>query len=278
MSSIFNIPLIAGILLFLIGSYPLSSTAQAPVSDSFQIYFQVDRHEPAGSEKNRLIHFLSVLDFDRVDSIVLVGMADSPGSFRYNLALSQRRAQAVRQLLPSGIFVRVEAIGENGVHAKDSLGRAVSIYLYYRSAPAPADADPEPPPEPPPAASAIDTITVLNKILFEPNLPILTRDSELRLKAYLPELEKYKNRYIEVRGHVNHPYAPLKESDRLFQLSVNRAKLIYNYLIENGFNPALLRYRGMGNAEMRYPHPRLPEEQRENMRVELVVFQQAAMP
>ena len=60
--------------------------------------------------------------------------------------------------------------------------------------------------------------------------------------------------------------------DPLFILSVRRAKFIYEYLVDAGFDPAKLTYKGMGNATPINPHPITKEEMYANMRVEIKVY------
>jgi flagellar motor protein MotB len=53
---------------------------------------------------------------------------------------------------------------------------------------------------------------------------------------------------------------------------VNRAKFIYDYLVNAGFDPYRLTYKGMGNATPVNPYPTTKEEMNANMRVEIKVY------
>jgi len=55
--------------------------------------------------------------------------------------------------------------------------------------------------------------------------------------------------------------------------AVDRAKLVYRLLSEEGIPARRMSYKGMGNTEMIYPHARTEEEMRKNMRVEIFVIQ-----
>jgi flagellar motor protein MotB len=77
---------------------------------------------------------------------------------------------------------------------------------------------------------------------------------------------------MEIDGFCN-SLSPLRgPTDPLFILSVNRAKFMYDYLIEAGFDPARLTYKGMGNASPINPDPTTRAEMDANMRVEIKIF------
>lgn len=121
-------------------------------------------------------------------------------------------------------------------------------------------------------ATAIDTIISLDNVYFLTDQPILTGSSRLALPSYIQLLKLYKRKHIEVRGHCNYIGKLLPEGHSLFKLSVKRAQLIYDALIDAGFNPKTLSYKGVGNHEPKHEHPTSLEEEKENMRVEIIVF------
>lgn len=78
---------------------------------------------------------------------------------------------------------------------------------------------------------------------------------------------------IEIAGHINHPNEPRVSIDSWnYDLSVRRARVVYNYLVSNGISPARLEYNGYGNWEMRYPNAILEYYQALNRRVEIKVL------
>ena len=110
------------------------------------------------------------------------------------------------------------------------------------------------------------------------NLYYVGNKAEL-LPISLPELPKVlrflqvnDSLEIEIAGHVNHPNSPPVARDSWnFDLSVRRAKLIHDYLIENNIDSTRIEYQGYGNYEMRYPYARTGKEQSLNRRVEIRV-------
>ena len=110
------------------------------------------------------------------------------------------------------------------------------------------------------------------------NLYYVGNKAEL-LPISLPELPKVlrflqvnDSLSIEIAGHVNYPNSPPVARDSWnFGLSVRRAKLIHDYLIENNIDSTRIEYQGYGNYEMRYPYARTGKEQSLNRRVEIRV-------
>ncbi|MEL6657135.1 MAG: OmpA family protein [Bacteroidota bacterium] len=79
---------------------------------------------------------------------------------------------------------------------------------------------------------------------------------------------------VEIAGHVNFPNRPPVTEDTFeWDLSWRRAKLIYDYLIDNGVPAENLTYQGYGNHEMRYPKAVTPADQEANRRVEIRVLE-----
>ncbi len=79
---------------------------------------------------------------------------------------------------------------------------------------------------------------------------------------------------IEIAGHVNHPnLPPVSETSWEYKLSVARAKLVHDYLLENGIPQNRIIYKGYGNWEMRFPHARTEEQMALNRRVEIRILE-----
>lgn len=75
--------------------------------------------------------------------------------------------------------------------------------------------------------------------------------------------------YIEIQGHV-HELG--KGSFAGKRLSVDRAKKVANYLIENGVEKQRLNAVGFGNEHMIYPEAKLYTEEQANRRVEIKIL------
>jgi outer membrane protein OmpA-like peptidoglycan-associated protein len=76
---------------------------------------------------------------------------------------------------------------------------------------------------------------------------------------------------IEISGHVNWPYnfPAKKDISGLQKLSEDRAKAVYNYLIQKGISADRITYKGFANSKMIYPNSTNDAEQSKNRRAEI---------
>ncbi len=116
---------------------------------------------------------------------------------------------------------------------------------------------------------------VLENILFYGDQAIFLPESYTdleNLKKFLKENEGVK---IEIQGHVNWPTYMSKtksQEDWNNQLSVDRAKAVYDYLVKSGINQGRLIYKGYGSEKMIYPDARSEEQMKVNRRVEIKII------
>jgi len=117
-----------------------------------------------------------------------------------------------------------------------------------------------------------EAVLALHHINFIVDTPIPTDSTRRILPQFVSELGQFRDHHLEIDGYVN-SLSPLRgEKDPLYILSVRRAKFIYDYLIDAGFDPAKLSYKGMGNSSPINPYPSTIQEMNANMRVEIKVF------
>jgi len=102
----------------------------------------------------------------------------------------------------------------------------------------------------------------------------LLENSKPELPKILRFMQLSPTLKIEIAGHVNFPNRPaVVEESPEYKLSTARAKLVYDYLAQNGIATDRLRYKGFGNWEMRYPLAVSEEHQAQNRRVEIRVLE-----
>lgn len=113
---------------------------------------------------------------------------------------------------------------------------------------------------------------VLRDLFFVGNQAVLLKVSEPELPKVLKFMQINPGLNIEVAGHINHPnLAPEKLAKWEWDLSVDRAKLVYEYLLKNGIAAERMAYQGYGNKEMLFPKGGTEEQQQQNRRVEIRV-------
>lgn len=123
-----------------------------------------------------------------------------------------------------------------------------------------------------PPAKAGEAVDIRN-LYFVGNQPVLLDRSLPELPKLLRFLQLNPDMKIEIAGHINRPNTmPVTKETTHFKLSENRAKTVYDYLIENGIPASQVSYKGYGNSEMRYPTARTEREQELNRRVEIRIL------
>lgn len=90
------------------------------------------------------------------------------------------------------------------------------------------------------------------------------------LKRLLDFLALNDDVKIEIQGHVNAP--DMENSNRIQNLSENRAKAVKKFLKNNGIDPERLSAVGYGNTEMLYEKPKNVSEEEANRRVEILII------
>jgi outer membrane protein OmpA-like peptidoglycan-associated protein len=262
-------------ILLVIGLSALGAgRAQTVKADTFVLHFAFDRSgiRPADTAALRLFAREQQLP----DSITITGYTDTVGTSEYNQRLSLQRAiTAATAFLrwfgtDSSRSPRVIGYGEaDALPGNDSGSRRVLIVCFHHPSP----------PQPVVVKadtlrdkSEPDTVFELEDIRFYANTVTLTDAARFVLPRHINYLISQKGKYLEVDGYCNSPGPPLPLTDPLYILSVQRAKFIYDCLIEKGFDSTQLAYKGKGNANPRNAHPVTRDEADKNMRVEIRVF------
>jgi outer membrane protein OmpA-like peptidoglycan-associated protein len=233
----------------------------------YQVLFETNAYSLSSKQNEELeARFATVTNAHAGDTLycILSGMADSTGTDAYNYKLASERIATIRKSLAdrfAAFYLIFKEInwGEYGFSGSFDSSRAVRIQLYNKTRVGINN-------------DRIDTVVVLNQLYFKPDSPVLTGGSLSVLSSYIDRLRVYRNRRIHVRGHVNYNAKPLKRTDVLYKLSENRAEVIYNALLQSGFDVNKLSFEGVGNSEMIYPKARSDEERFQNMRVDVVVY------
>jgi outer membrane protein OmpA-like peptidoglycan-associated protein len=281
------------ILLYPLLLIPFLIRSQQRRQDTLILHFRFDSYQVEPTD----LALLAALNSTLTDSIRIIGYTDKTGTLAYNARLSLQRANAAARLLATA---RPQTLG-GGVaptpQLTDSDNRRVEIVYYKPVVPhydtitlsrPNAGAQKTTRPDENHSTDSIvvlkstgpattdstqpEAILSLHHINFIVDTPIPTDSTQSILPQFITELERFKDHHLEIDGYVN-SLAPLRgPKDPLYILSVRRAKFIYDYLIDAGFDPARLSYKGMGNASPVNPHPTTKQEMNANMRVEIKVF------
>lgn len=228
-----------------------------------EVYFETDQHDIPETEHSRLLLFLSKIENIDVQKVSIYGFCDDRGSDNYNLTLSQNRADAIKTVFSNNEFdesviTNVDGKGEilvNIIHEENlskirGLNRKVEIIVTPVFPPKPKEEE----------VKKVNTEDILKgdlkegdkilleNLLFRTGYSYLTKDSKLVLDKIAEILAERTNIYFTIEGHVcctqgNRDAVDRKTKKR--NLSVARAKYIYDYLAKKGVKHYRMKFVGM---------------------------------
>ncbi|HXJ98921.1 MAG TPA: OmpA family protein [Gelidibacter sp.] len=247
-----------------------------------EVFFKTDAYDVSVPEQARLLTFLSQIESLDIEKISIYGFTDDRGSADYNMTLSQNRANSIKVIFSDNEFdesvitnvdgkgkILLKVVQEENVSKIRSLNRKVEIIV-----------TPVFPPKPevvtmPKTASEtlagdikIGDHILLDNILFKTSYSYLLPESVKTLEEISKILLKRTDIYFTIQGHVCCTQNSRDAYDRKTKkqnLSVARAKYIYDYLAKKGIDPKRMKYVGM---RRKFP---LGGEAKYDRRVEILV-------
>ena len=226
-----------------------------------EVYFETDKFDVPETEENRLLLFIQNLHDIDIEKISIYGFCDDRGSDSYNMVLSQNRANSIKDIfskneIDQSLITNVDGKGEillKIIHESDinkirGLNRKVEIIVVPKVIEIAENKTQE-------DKKTIyskelkkgDKVT-LDKLLFKTGYAYLTPNSVKVLKRVADTLVKRKELYFTIQGHVCCTQNSRDAVDRRTKkrnLSVARAKYIYDYLAKKGVDKKRMRYVGM---------------------------------
>lgn len=254
--------------LLLFGTFQMS--AQTDTLIPFELRFELDSDRLSKTEISRLDSLLKRYPINLVDSIKLYGHTDSLADLDYNRSLSKRRVQSVlKQWVLRGLDplkVASNHFGEERPAYSNSpderfKNRRVEMLLYL-------DLSLLPNPE---LKLSEQTFKVGDKLRlanlnFVGNQAVPMWHSINALRDLLQAMQANPELEIALQGHV------CCSND--FELSVARARMVYDFLLSQGISKIRLDYQGFGNKVPLFEE--VDEESRAlNRRVEIEVLSNA---
>jgi outer membrane protein OmpA-like peptidoglycan-associated protein len=276
--------------------YLVCSFINAAANDTLTIYFPFNQYTLLKEQTSAVTTVINK-NKSNIQSIQIIGHSDQLGSSTYNNNLSLKRAKAVFELLKkegidTAIISTVEGKGNTELvttsyRSKDrQLNRRVLIFIAYKTS-APLNEHKEErvktrePKKETTLAKKIKDSTVkqgdkliLKNINFIGGRHIFLRESYPALQELLEAMQNIPTLEIEIQGHICCQETGLDGLDLDTQtqdLSVRRAKAVYDFLINNGIRSERMIYKGMARQ---YPITleRNEAERSINRRVEIVII------
>ena len=258
----------------------LINTVSAQTDNSHVVYFETGKFEVPEIEKNRMVLFVQSLKDIEIERISIYGFCDDRGTDSYSLALSQDRANAIKRIfsvfgVDDNLISNVDGKGEvllriissDNLNIIRGLNRKVEINVTYK------ESEPEIEKKNKEKRFLRNDLAVgdkitLDKILFKTGYSYVIKESIPVLEKMASALRERSDIYFTIQGHVcctlNARDAVDKKTGKR-NLSLARAKYIYDYLVEKGFKRTRMRYVGLKN---KYPLGKDPKYDR---RVEIKI-------
>lgn len=248
-----------------------------------EVYFETDQFEVPPTEHYRLLLFLSEIEGLDIKKVSIYGFTDDRGSDSYNLVLSQNRANSIKTIFSNNEFdesiitnvdgkgeVLLKLVDEQDIHKIRGLNRKVEIIVEPYSPPRTKTAVVE-------KQKVEDIIKgelkagdkfTLDNILFKTGYSKLLPESKPTLESIAQALLERKDIYFTIQGHVcctQNSRDAIDRKTKKRNLSVARAKFIYDYLVKKGISERRMKYVGM---RRKFP---LGGEPKFDRRVEILV-------
>ena len=232
-----------------------------------EVYFETDKFEIPPTEHNRLLMFLSEIESMDIGKVAIYGFTDDRGSDGYNLKLSQDRANSIKTIFSNNEFdesvitnvdgkgeILLKLVKENDLSKIRGLNRKVEIIVSSVFPPKAKDT-----PEVVEAKKREATEILkgeltagdkfeLNNMLFKTGYSKLLPESKETLKELAEVLVERKDLYFTIQGHVcctKNSRDAIDRKTKKRNLSVARAKFIYDYLAKQGVSKRRMKYVGM---------------------------------
>jgi outer membrane protein OmpA-like peptidoglycan-associated protein len=286
-------------LLLLLPVLLLCLYSRAIPSDTLKFYFELN----VDALSKPLLKKLDSLVYNDIantnTSILIIGYADFLGSEEHNKGLSERRAKSIQQYfismnIPESNIKLCIGKGEIDRNIKLPKGysadRRVDVVVRSIQSQSKKPVKQKSLKIVPVNKSAIATTVKdiplndlkvgqairLEKIFFIMGRHIVTDESYPELDKLFETMDENQNLKIQIEGHIcclKHGFDAEDEDTRIRDLSVARARYIYDYLVKKGIEKDRMRYKGFGRSMPLVSPERSPADEDKNRRVEIRVIE-----
>ena len=233
------------------------------------VYFDTNKYEVIETEQNRLLFFVQNLDKSKIKRISIYGFCDDRGTNQYNLVLSQKRANSIKDILyETGInpdlITNVDGKGEILIKVVDTknlniirgLNRKVEINVEYKKTTPLKNKNLDDKGRQLPLTLKSNLMVgdniVLDKILFRTGHSYVLKESKEVLSNIAQILKEKNFLFFTIKGHVCCTSEGKDAIDRKTgkrNLSQERAKSIFYYLVKKGIDKKRMKYVGMKHKQ-----------------------------
>ncbi|WP_452225424.1 OmpA family protein [Lacinutrix chionoecetis] len=221
---------------------------------SHDVFFNTDEYSLTQKEFKKLLAFIKETENVAIERMSIIGFCDDRGSIAYNKALSNKRANAIKNIivdyrksLKQPKVLNVNGKGEVALSTSEealfkelrTLNRKVTIVVAPKKLIAGSFFGED---------LRTGDLIKLNNLNFEMGLRYTTPESTETLKELAAYLAKRDDIFFTINGHVccteNGKDSRDKETGKV-NLSIVRAKFVRDYLVKNGVSANRIRYQGL---------------------------------
>ena len=224
-----------------------------------EVFFDTDQYMVPSSEEERFKTFLTKIDSVDINRIIIYGFCDDRGTENYNLWLSKKRANTIKWYFTDNEFSEdlitvLDGKGEVALTTANNIddyrqgNRRVEIKVIPQSEHGEMDIEI-------PTTQTIlkgevkvgDKIRLKN-IYFKTGYSTIVPESIETLKEIADVLVNRTDIHFVIQGHVcctHDTYDAVDRATNKRNLSVSRAKFIYNYLARRGVDKKRMKYVGL---------------------------------
>jgi outer membrane protein OmpA-like peptidoglycan-associated protein len=279
-------------LLILFILFTLTSIVSFAQKETIIVHFDFNKSDLTTASATLLDNFI-VTNKTTNRFIALYGHTDSKGSSAYNVALSRRRVNAVKEYLikngfPKNLIEIEDALGktklllkEDADEAKGEINRRVEI-LFTLNSFLKKEINTGAKSEKTIKQIIEDTATKKGSTIIFKNMQFvggrhkILENSMPQLTELLSALMSNSKLKIAIEGHICCLEGNVDGYDfdtNTEDLSVRRAKAIYEYLVYAGIDENRIQYKGLGHSVPIYPYPEKDEDEKTiNRRVEIKII------
>jgi outer membrane protein OmpA-like peptidoglycan-associated protein len=257
--------------------------------DTLKLYFPHDVYKLDTRLQRSLDSMLYADAINNRQNLLIVGYTDHLGTDAHNERLSNNRAKEIQNYL---VQMRIPAaniklcIGKGELQTNNTSNtgippnRRVDIVTSILGKATVKNIPQAKPAAPKQVIPNIEKVAVgqtlrLQNIYFELGRHVVTHASIPALQALYETMVAMPQLKIQIEGHIcclRFGVDALDEDTREISLSANRAKFIYNYLLERGIDKERISYKGFGKSRPLVWPEKTIEDEEKNRRVEIRVL------
>ncbi len=245
--------------------------------DTLHLFYDIGKYKLDKTNYTIIQNKLEKLTDSISYQVEIISSCDFLGSRKSNLDLSFKRAKIVKDLLIIKENIAIKSISFKGIgelysNNKNSRGIVAdrkTILIFKDETQVILDKI---------VNSKKGEVFVLRDIIFEPGRHFLKKESIPTLKRLLKILQKNTSLEIELSGHVccgknkSDLIDGFDKDSKTYNLSENRAKHIYKYLLLKKIDSSRLSHKGYGFQKPLYYPEKTKKDKKMNRRVEIKII------